>query len=299
MKILMSKILRRSLIIFFYFFGCVEMGFLKKGRSTSKHFFQRILPRSEVLEQGSREKENPENSKESAKNNSVRSKSRQLLFSVHPYKFTKTTIRSLVKGSPYLGIRVVDELKLLCTRASFGESIRILDWGCGNGGFLRSIGDLFGEKSRSIKKYGFTIDNFEGTEANLESDSSIKIAHTDLKAFERGLRLMQKQGKKFDLIFSHYGLIHLNENLYYSHLLELLKTTNVGGKIIIFPVFNSKQRETITVGGDLTKHPSENKKIFERLNPFYEKLRKAGINFTVEYKDALDNYAFLVITRRK
>jgi phospholipid N-methyltransferase len=161
------------------------------------------------------------------------------------YNFLDTRITDLLREKPKFGELIISELVQMARKARDSkERIRMLDWGCGFGSFLKSINDYFENTPEAqgiskIQKYGFTIDGYPEIHETIKADPSLKIAHTDIESFERWLKAVRRKGLKFDLIFSHYGLRHL-EMKRNSHYIELLKSLTNDGKLIIFPSIHSK-----------------------------------------------------------
>jgi SAM-dependent methyltransferase len=132
-----------------------------------------------------------------------------------------------------------DEIKKIA--ASKGRAV-VLDWGCGTGKAGTEIAQRFGGK---VSVYGCSDVAYKEWAKN-EKVKFVQATEQDsLRYFKDG---------SFDLIYSHFGLIHVGSG-FGQYLESILPKLSVGGKLVTdieirdFPMFDFRKPKTVVLGG--------------------------------------------------
>ncbi len=140
-----------------------------------------------------------------------------------------------------------------------GKPATVVDWGCGTGDAIRTIGE-----EKNVRAFGYGKDSY----AEWAHPSNVQFIQ---ESPQRALRYFKKLGG-IDLIYSHSGIHHLagkgkNGNVQFliEHIHELIPMLKVGGRIVFNPVVKTGFTEFWQ----------------EALDPTQTKIRVAVKDFTV------------------
>ena len=115
--------------------------------------------------------------------------------------------------------------KLAAKAAEKGETVRIVDWGVGNGRALIEIAErLKSDGITNVELFGFGNLAYKNWEKAPVSITFIRDEAENLARFF--------EDNSIDFMFSNYGIFHLEEAEYKDHLRELFPKMKVGGEII-------------------------------------------------------------------